>query len=181
MSTHVTIRNLFILAATFVASAQVAAAQEPVHTFQQLQVGVGQAIVVKPNQGRTAAWSVVSIVGDQLQVERRRWNFRIERKTFTEQTAARIDLHDSTLDGTLKGAGVGLAGALIIAQTCQDLVCILPFILSLSMGAPIGGAIDEAINRTIYSAGQPARVTFVPLLGQNRIGLTARLQLGAHR
>ena len=171
-------RRLFVCVATFVVSAQVAFAQEPVHSFQQLQVGVGQAIVVKPDHGRTMTWSVVSLVGDQLQVERRRWNFKIERKTFTEQTAARIDLRDSTLDGTLIGGGVGLAGAFIIAQTCQAFGCILPFILSVSMGPGIGGGIDQAINRTIYTPGQPARVTFVPLLGRDRIGLTTRLRLG---
>lgn len=178
---NVAIRRLFTWAATFVVYAQVAAAQEPVHTFQQLRVGVGQAIVVKPDQGRTATWSVISIVDDELQVERRRWNFKIERKTFTEQTAARIDLRDSTLDGTLIGTGVGLAGALVIAKTCEDFGCIMPILLSLLLGPGLGDAIDEATNRTIYTPGQPARVTFVPLLGHDRIGLTAGLRLGARR
>jgi len=161
--------------------AQVASAQEPVHSFDQLALGVGQQIVVKPDHGRTATWMVVSIVGDQLAVERRRWTFKTERRTFTEQSAARIDLRDSTLNGLLIGTGVGLLGGLVIAATCKDLVCIAPFILSIGMGPGVGMGIDEAINRTIYTPNRGTRVTFAPQLGPHQLGVAARIRFKSRR
>jgi hypothetical protein len=168
-----------VLTATLMLVAQVASAQEPVHSFQELSVKAGQQIVVKPNDGRTSTWIVVSTAGDQLQVERRRWTFKIERRVFTEQSAARIDLRDSTLNGLLIGTGVGLLGAVVIEQTCRDLACLVPFVLSIGMGPGLGMAIDATVNRTIYTPNQGTRVTFSPEFGSRRLGLNARIRFGS--
>lgn len=162
-------------------TAQVASAQEPVHSFDQLALGVGQQIIVRPDRGRTATWMVVSIVGDQLAVERRRWTFKWERKTFTERSVARIDRRDSVLDGALIGTGVGLVGAVVIDRSCDESGgCLMPVMLSILLGPGFGAVIDEAINRTIYTPNPTGtRVTFTPTFGAHQVGLNAHVRFGS--
>jgi len=169
-----------VFTTTLCAFAQVSFAQEPpVHSFQQLRVNTGQQLIVKTEDGKTVRGSVVSLVGSQLEIERRRWSFKKEHRAFSEQSVERIELHDSELDGMLIGTGVGALGAALIYKNCRDLVCLGPFVLSISLGPAIGGAIDGFNNRTIYTkASHGARVTLSPLLGRNRLGFAARIRVG---
>jgi len=131
---------------------------------------------VKWVDGRTATWIVASISGGQLDVVRRRWTFKWERKTFTEQSAARIDRRDSLLNGALIGTGVGLLGAVVIDNTCRASGgCLMPVMASILLPPWFGAAIDSAINRTIYTPNQGTRVTFAPQLGPHQPGVAARI------
>jgi len=159
--------------------AQIAFAQEPpVHSFQQLQVKPGQWLIVRAEDGKTARGRVVSIAGGQLDMEQRRWPFRKERRVFTEQAVRRIDLFDSTLNGTLIGTGIGVLSAVAIRTTCRGWDCAYPYTLSLVLGPVLGEGIDGMINRTIYTPNRGTGVTVSPLLGANRRGLAARIRFG---
>ena len=173
----IAISRLAVLTAALMAIAHVALAQaQPVHSFQQLQVKPGQLLIVKTQDGKAVRGMVVSLAGSQLEMERRRWPFRKERRVFTEQAVRRIDLQDSTVDGTLIGAGIGVVGAIVIRRTCGGWNCAYPYVLSIGLGPSLGGMIDGRINRTIYTANQGTGVTVSPLLGPNLLGLAARLR-----
>jgi hypothetical protein len=46
------------------------------------------------------------------------------------------------------------------------------------VSAVLGEGIDGMINRTIYTPNQGTGVTVSPLLGPDRLGLTARIRFG---
>jgi hypothetical protein len=172
--------RLTMLTATVLMVAQTSFGQEAsVHSFQQLMLESGQEIHIQPISGRTLSWRVASFDGDQLEVERRRWNFRIEKRIFTEDSVRRIKAHDSPVNGVLIGTGAGLLGAFVIGATCNELGCVVPFILSIGLGPGLGKAIDEAMERTIYAPTAGTTVTISPLLGRNRFGVAAQIRLGA--
>jgi hypothetical protein len=71
--------RLAVFTTTLCGFAQVGFAQEaPVHSFQQLRVNAGQQLIVKTEDGKTIRGSVVSLVGSQLEIDRRRWSFKKE-------------------------------------------------------------------------------------------------------
>jgi hypothetical protein len=172
--------RLTVLTASLLMLAQVSFGQAaPSHSFQQLTVKPRQRIHVQPTDGKTRSWRVKSLTGDQLEVERRRWNFRSEKRIFTEDSVRRIKAHDSPLNGMLIGAGAGLLGGVLIGSVCHDLGCLWPALLSISMGPSLGIAIDEFKERTIYTPTAGTTVALSPLLGPNRFGVVARIRLGA--
>ena len=171
--------RLTVLTASLLTVAQVSFGQEaPNHSFQQLTVKPQQRIHVQPTDGKTISWRVVSLTGDQLEVERRRWNFRIEKRIFTQGSVRRIKAHDSSLNGMLIGAGAGFLGGVLIGSICNDLGCLWPAVLSIGMGPSLGIAIDEFRERTIYTPTAGTTVTLSPLAGPNRFGVAAQIRLG---
>ena len=176
----IAIPRLSMLTAALMAVAHVAFAQQPpVHSFQQLQVKPGELLIVRTGDGKKVLGRVVSIAGSQLELERRRFGlFKKERGVFAEQSVRRIDLYDSTLNGTLIGTGIGGLGAVVIRKTCGDGPCLLLYTLSLVLGPVLGAPIDAAINRTVYTSNQGIGVTVSPLLEPNRVGLAARIRFG---
>jgi hypothetical protein len=172
------IPRVVVFTMTLFAAPHMAFAQEPpVHSFELLQVQVGQRLIVAPEDGRSVDGRLISKTGNELAIERRRWNFKKERRVFTEQSVRRISLKDSTLNGTLIGAGVGLAGAVIVYNTCDDdLGCIAPFMMAILLGPPIGRTIDGFNNRELYTSDPGSRVTVSPMVAPNRLGVLAQIR-----
>lgn len=175
----IAIFRLAVLMTSLLTVAPMASAQEtPVHSFDLLQIQIGQRLIVKPEEGRSVEGRLVSRIGNELAIERRRWNFKKERKVFTEQSVRRVELMDSTLNGTLIGAGVGLLGSAVVYETCESLGCVLPFTLSSVLGPLLGQAIDATHNRALYTSDRGARITFSPVVAPHRLGLSAQIRFG---
>ena len=174
------IGRLALLATSLVVMTHVAAAQEPVHAFEDLQIKPRQEVIVRGEDGKTFRGRVVSLSANQLEVERRRWNFRKETRSFNEEAVRTIRRRDSTLDGLLIGAAAGILGGGVLGGTCDgsEVTCFMVAFLSFSGGPLVGETIDGAINRTIFTRPNPSRgVTVAPLVGRDRIGLLARIPL----
>jgi hypothetical protein len=180
---RIPIRILAMVTAILASVPQGAFAQQsPVHSFGALQLTRGQLVIVKGEDGETVRGVVTTLADGELDVEWRNWLFKKHRRSFTEQSARLIELHDTTVDGVLKGAAVGALGAFVVYSTCKELACILPFGLSIIVGPTLGGAIDDAVNRTIYtSPGQSVALTVSPLAGPSQFGVAARLRFGSVR
>ena len=158
-----------------------ASAQAPAASFANLGplVTTGQQVVVRDADGRKFIGEVVSLTGNQLEVERRRW-FRRERRLFTEESTRRIEHRDSTANGVLIGAGVGALAALVACKTNRDpdnWSC-LGWLSAPVPAALIGGAMDGARNRPLYISPSTARLTVMPLLrvGRDRATLAAAIR-----
>lgn len=157
-----------------------AAAQAPVHLFADLQstLTIGQRVIVRGDDGRTTRGRVVSLVGDQLEIRRRRFlRFREERRVFAESSVQRIELNDSTWNGAVIGLAAGLATGILIDRQCDGTGCVYPFatILFSTLGLSTGGIVDGFMNRTIYESRQKSGVTFAPLIGPSGMGLAAHV------
>ena len=173
----------FLLLAALVLAANEAAAQAPVQSFADLQplVKPGQQVIVWGDDGRKTIGRVVSLAGNQLEIQRRRL-FRGERRVFTEQSVGRIENHDSDWNGSLIGVGIGILTALTAARLSDGCgehylnFCDYVAILSTPAGYVVGSSIDGAINRTLYVSPGRTRVTLLPLLGRERAGLAAAIR-----
>lgn len=175
--------SIFVLA---LALSSAAAAEEqaeglPARSFSALQPWLtpGERLIVRDGSGRKTHWRFVSLSGDELEIKRRRWNFRTERRTWTEGTVERIQHEDSRLEGGAIGAAVGIAGAVIIAKSPRcDLQC-LPFVVAaVPVGMLIGEAIDGSINFTLYESPVVSRFGIAPAPGLHRgVVLSYRLSL----
>jgi hypothetical protein len=73
------------------------AQQLPVHSFDALQIKRGQLVIVKGDDGNTVRSVVARLADGGLDVEWRNWRFKKQRRSFTEQSAQRIELHDTTV------------------------------------------------------------------------------------
>lgn len=168
----------FLLLVALVLAANEAAAQAPVQSFADLQplVKPGQQVIVWGDDGGKTTGRVVSLAGNQLEIERWRW-FRRERRVFTEQAVGRIENYDSKRNGALLGVGIGgLITLLVCAADDWGWSC-LPWITLGPLGGGLaGGAIDGAINRPLYVSAGGGRITLLPLLGRERAGLAAAIR-----
>lgn len=163
----------------------------PSNSFEALPriLKVGQEVKVRDETGRTTRGQVVSISDNQLVVARPRFfRSRVER-AFAKEAVRSIDIVDSRTNGAAIGAaaGLGLAAALTVrcsrSYSCKHgdfgvtggVMVAGPAYVSL--GVVIGYAIDSALNETIYERpSQAPRVTVVPFLGRNAVGLLAHVQ-----
>src|SRR5436190_17717818 len=95
--------SIFVLVLAF---SSAAAAEEqperlPAASFSALKPSLtpGERLIVRDSSGRTTHGRFVSLTGDELEINRRRWNFRTERRTWTEGTVKRIQHEDSRWEG----------------------------------------------------------------------------------
>ena len=176
--------SIFVLALALSSAAAAAEQAEglPARSFSALQPWLtpGERLIVRDSSGRKTHWRFVSLSGDELEMKRRRWNFRSERRTWAEGTVRRIEHEDSRLEGGAIGAAVGIAAAVIIAKSPRcDLRC-LPFIeAAVPVGMLIGEAIDDSINLTLYESPVVSRFGIAPAPGLHPgVVLSYRLSLG---
>jgi hypothetical protein len=137
-----------------------------------------------PGGGREVL--VAEVSPDRLVLVRRRL-FRTQELILTEDAVRRIDIVDPPTKGALLGAAVGASlGLAAILQTRHDMrsqtdcnLCPLGYVVGavlIGTGPVVGASIDLSINEPIYERpSQTRRVSFVPLLGRERIGLMARV------
>ncbi len=120
MKRHVRAASIFVLALALssAAGADEQAESVPARSFTALQPLLipGERLIVRDNSGRKTHGRFVSLSGYELEIKRRRWNFRTERRTWTEGTVERIQHEDSRWEGGAIGAAVGLAVAVILAR-----------------------------------------------------------------
>jgi hypothetical protein len=166
MKRRVRAASIFVLVLAF--SSAVAAEEQaeglPGRSFSALQPWLtrGERLIVRDSSGRKTHGRFVSLSGDELEIKRRRWNFRTERRTWTEGTVERIQHEDSRWEGGVVGAAVGLAAVVIMVKSRCDERC-LPFAgTGVQIGALIGSAIDGSINQTLYASPFVSRFSVAP-------------------
>lgn len=138
------------------------AGETPVQSFAGLQrlLTPGERLVVRDKAGKTTKGRLVSLTAGELQIRRRRWNFRTERKTWKEASVRRIQHEDSGWNGSLIGAGVGVAAIvtalkLPVCNRPDDLRCLPVAATGVQVGALVGNAVDKSVNRTVYESPTP--------------------------
>src|SRR5262249_53056527 len=151
----------------------------PVNSFSALQSLLisGDHLIVRDSSGRTTKGRFVSLSGGQLEIIRRRWNFRTERRSWREDAVARIKHEDPTWDGGILRAAVGVAAVVLLVKSPScDMRC-LPFAAAaVPVGMWIGDSIDGSINRTVYESLAAPRVTVLspPGTPRARVSLSYR-------
>ena len=163
---------VLVLAFSSAAAAEEQAEGLPARSFSALQPWLtpGERLIVRDSSGRKTHWRFVSLSGEELEMKRRRWNFRSERRTWAEATVQRIEHEDSRLEGGAIGAAVGVAAAVIITKSPSCGLRCLPFMVAaVPVGMVIGEAIDGSINLTLYES---------PLVSRLAIGPAPRLHRG---
>ena len=161
-----------VLAFSSAAAAEDQADGLPARSFSDLQPWLtqGERLIVRDSSGRKTHWRFVSLAGDQLEMKRRRWNFRSERRTWAEGTVQRIEHEDSRLEGGSLGAAVGVAALVIMAKSPKCYLRCVPFMVAaVPAGLQIGEAIDGSINLTLYES---------PLVSGFRVAPTPGLRPG---
>jgi hypothetical protein len=175
--------SIFVLVLTF---SSAAAAQEqanglPARSFSALQpwLTTGERLIVRDSSGRKTHWRFVSLSGDELEMKRRRWNFRSERRTWAEGTVRRLEHEDSRLEGGAIGAAVGVAAAVIMVKSPKcDERCLPLLVAAVPVGMLIGKAIDGAINLTLYESPLLSQFGVAPAPGLHpSVVLSYRLSL----
>jgi hypothetical protein len=157
--------------------------QEPTDSFAALQplLASGQEIVVTDDAGRVRRGRLASLSGDQLVIASpvaagvweamlplyfpvdvglilKRGLFRSGDRAFAEGSVRRIDVVDSTRNGTLIGAAVGVGIVAGVFQwergrpdsTLKGVATSLAFVVGLPVSMRIGHVLDRAINKPIY-------------------------------
>jgi hypothetical protein len=178
-----------------------AAAQPPVDAFADLRsvLKVGQDVIVTDTLGDTQRGELLTISSTELTI---RWRslFRRRERSFREETVRRVQVADSTWNGSLVGLGIGVAVTVIGAQSCDDSAGCYGVLLAAPSGILAGEMIDRARNRVVFvspgtqsaeSAGDspsvhgipaerhaPPRVMLAPIFGASRTGATVRLRVG---
>jgi hypothetical protein len=182
MKRRVRAASIFVLVLAFssAVAAQERAEGVPARSFSALQPSLtpGERLIVRDSSGRKTHGRFVSLSGDELEITRRRWNFRTERRTWAEGTVERIQHEDSRWEGGVVGAAVGLAAVVIMAKSHCDERC-LPFAATgVQLGALIGSAIDGSINQTLYASPFVSRFRIAPASGLHPgVVLSYRLSL----
>jgi hypothetical protein len=182
----------------------VAASFEALHPL----VGSGYEVVVTDDAGRSRRGRVVSLSRDQLVmaspvvagvweallplyfpldvgVVLKRQLFRSDERRFAEGSIERIDIVDSTRNGTAFGAAVGggVVGGVYLWERRQPdsslkgLATFLALVVGLPVSLRVGHVLDRAINEPIYMR-QPRRLqlTASPWLDENVKGVVAQLR-----
>jgi hypothetical protein len=157
--------------------------QEPTDSFAALQplLASRQEIVVTDDAGRVRRGRLASLSGDQLVIASpvaagvweamlplyfpvdvglilKRGLFRSGDRAFAEGSVRRIDVVDSTRNGTLIGAAVGVGIVAGVFQwergrpdsTLKGVATSLAFVVGLPVSMRIGHVLDRAINKPIY-------------------------------
>jgi len=172
---------VLVLAFSSAAAAEEQAEGLPARSFSALQPWLtpGERLIVRDSSGRKTHWRFVSLSGDELEMKRRRWNFRSERRTWAEGTVQRIEHADSRLEGGAIGAAIGVAAAVIITKSPRCDERCLPFIVAaVPVGMVIGEAIDGSINLTLYESPFMSRFGIAPAPGLHPgVVLSYRLSL----
>ena len=172
-----------------------AAAQTPVQSFAALQptLKVGQSVFVTDDKGIVTTGRVVSIVGNQLEIDgiqrepRRSFRARLlhpegpsarKRYLFTEDSVRRIENDDGAWNGALIGVGVGLLLTVWEVSTPQSDEGTLgtSLVIFPALGGPLGGAIDKMIHRSLYVSARGKSASFAPFLGRGRAGIAATVR-----
>lgn len=152
----------------------------------------GDEVVVRDAAGPKTRGRVSSISTDQVVIFQEastpflRRIRRPQERAFRADVVTRVDIVDSTRNGTLIGAaaGVGIAfgisrweeSAVPDSSNLKGLATVLFGGLSIVASSAAGHLLDLSINDPIYERpSQMRRVSFVPLLGRERIGLMARV------
>lgn len=175
MKRRVRAASLFVvaLAVSSAAAAEEQAGGVPVRSFNELQqlLRPGERLIVRDSSGKKTDGRFVSLSGSELEITRRRWNFRTEHRTWTEGTIERIQHRDSTWNGAAIGAAAGVLSVVMLAKApfC-DLWCLPLAGIATPLGVLIGDAIDGSINSTIYESRVGGRLRVVPALGDRRAG-----------
>ena len=183
MQRSVRAASIFVLVLAFssAAAAEEQAEGLPARSFGALQPRLtpGERLIVRDSSGRKTHGRFVSLSGDELQIKRRRWNFRAERRAWTEGTVERIQHEDSRWEGGVVGAAVGLAAVVIMVKSPKCDERCLPFVgTGVQLGALIGSAIDGSINQTLYASPVVSRFSIAPASGLHRgVVLSYRLSL----
>jgi hypothetical protein len=152
----------------------------------------GYEVVVHDEAGRKTRGRVSSISDDQILVDTqgttpllRSMRPAVEHR-FPADSVTRIDTVDSTWNGTLIGAAVGVGLAFGIHRweesavpDSNDLKGLLTLVfggMSIAISSGAGHLIDLSMNDPIYERpSRTPRVSLVPLIGRERIGLMARV------
>jgi len=110
---------VFVLAVSSVARAEEPFDVPPASSFNALQqlLTSGEHLIVRDSSGQTTKGRFVSLSGGELEIVRRRWNFRTERRTWREDAVARIQHEDPTWDGGALGAAVGVAIVVFLVKS----------------------------------------------------------------
>ena len=154
----------------------------------------GQEVKVRGEMRRATQGRVVSIAGDQLVIAKRQYPFPYFRprkeQAFAKDVVRNIDVVDSSWNGAVLGAvaAIGFLGVSIeleCSPSCVDNFgrpgrWVLGSVLLVPLGTAAGSLIDSLINRRVYE-GQPQRprITIVPVVGRNGVGLVAQIPFGA--
>jgi hypothetical protein len=177
-----------------VSADQLLEGQSAMASFDALHaiLDTGYEVVVRDSAGRKARGRVSSISDDQIVIFEegttpllRLTKSAVERR-FPADSVTRIDIVDSTWNGTLIGAaaGVGLAfgisrweeSAVPNSNSMKGLGTLVFGGLSIVVSSAVGHLIDLSMNAPIYERrSQTSRISLVPLLGRERIGLMARV------
>lgn len=179
-------------------------------TFDALQTVLkqGHEVVVTDTAGRARRGRVASISRHQLVMEspvvagtweawmplywpldlglilKRRFS-RSEARAFTEGSVRRIDIVDSTRNGTATGVavGVGIAAGVFLwerrqpSSNLKGVATGLALVWGLPVSARIGHLLDRATNEAIYEQRSGARpVTLTPMLGRDTLGVSAHVR-----
>jgi hypothetical protein len=183
MKRRVRAASIFVVVLAFssAAAAEEQAGGLPARSFRALQPWLtpGERLIVRDSSGRKTLGRFVSLSGDELEIKRRRWNFRTERRTWKEGTVERIQHEDSRWEGGVVGAAVGLAAIVIMVKSPKCDERCLPFAAtSVQLGALIGSAIDGSINETLYASPFVSRFSIAPVSGLHPgVVLSYRLSL----
>jgi hypothetical protein len=145
-------------------------AQAVTQSFAELrpQLPSGSTIVIRGETGGTTTARVVGWGDGQLTVSRRGSLLRrAEQLTFAENSVARIELADSTWDGALIGAAVGVGAAALVTIACTSsdscsrnadstiYVFAPAAVLGGLGGLGVGGLIDSHVRRTLFERPRP--------------------------
>jgi len=166
-----------------VSADQLLEGKDPTDSFAALEplLGPGQEIVVTDDAGRVRRGRVASLSREQLVVASpvaagiweamlplyfpvdvglilKRGLFNSKDRAFAEGSVARIDVVDSTRNGTLIGAAVGIGIVAGVFQwerrqpdaTLKGVATSLAVAVGVPVSMRIGHVLDRAINKPIY-------------------------------
>jgi hypothetical protein len=155
-----------------------AEAQEAVGSGSLSQVlRVGQTVKVYDVEGDATRGKVLVVTDDQVALAIRR-PFRDSNEVFSADTIRAIDTIDSGWNGAVIGAFGGVGVLWWFVEHPLDPSNVLNAFLILPMplyGALVGAGIDGFFNKRIWDRPTPT-VTVAPVLGAQRLGLTARVR-----
>ena len=156
---------IFVFALSLSSAAAEESQSAPATSFSALHslLAPREQLIVRDNLGKTVKGRLVAISDSSLEVARRRWNFRTERRTWTEGSVARIQRLDSTWDGGAIGGAIGVVLVVIMAKSPGCGWQCLPFAgTAVPLGFFIGGAVDGSRNATLYESPGARRSSAAP-------------------
>ena len=171
-----------ILVAVFIAVPALAAAQEPVRDFSQLNTRLkpGDTVWVTDSQGREIKGKITNLSSGSLALKAKGAPILSATDVSTIQLRDRDSLKNGTLIGLGVGAGLGLAGCISIAgEEDAGAWCAMGMLFYAGVGAGLGAVIDAMIpgkKLVVYRAAglagaPPARVSFAPVITPRAKGI----------